>query len=158
MVTIERTSDIDMIKSIVSHNDIYPFISDDYSPLATDYEPIIDDSIYWLLIKNSGVLCGLFMIHQSNGITCELHTCVLPECRGSKTTLYTKKLFDWIFENTQFKKVITHVPSFNSAALLLAEKSGMTREGINRLSFLKTGQIYDQFLLGKTYQEWTSCH
>jgi len=94
------------------------------SPLATDYEPIIDNSIYWLLIKNSGVLCGLFMVHQSNGITCEVHTCVLPNHRGSKTTLYTKKLFDWIFENTQFK----------------------------------TGQIYDQFFLGKTYQEWTSCH
>ena len=158
MVTIERTSDIDTIKPIISHNDIYPFISDDYSPLATDYEPIIDNSIYWLLIKNSGVLCGLFMVHQSNGITCEVHTCVLPNHRGSKTTLYTKKLFDWIFENTQFKKVITHVPSFNSAALVLAEKSGMTREGINRLSFLKTGHIFDQFLLGKTYQEWTSCH
>ena len=158
MVTIERTSDIDTIKSIVSHNDIYPFISDDYSPLATDYEPIIDDSIYWLLIKNSGVLCGLFMIHQSNGITCEVHTCVLPEHRGSKTILYTKNLFDWVFSSTHFKKIITHVPSFNRAALLLAEKSGMKREGINRLSFLKTGQIYDQFLLGKTYQEWTSCH
>ena len=158
MVTIERTSDIDTIKSIVCHDDIYPFISDDYSPLATDYEPIIDDSIYWLLIKNSGVLCGLFMIHQSNGITCELHTCVLPEHRGSKTILYTKNLFDWVFSNTHYKKVITHVPSFNSAALVLAEKSGMTREGINRLSFLKTGHIFDQILLGKTYQEWTSCH
>lgn len=158
MVTIERTFDINMIKSIVCHDDIYGFISDDYSPLADEYDPFIDDSIYWLLIKNSDVLCGLFMIHQANGITCELHTCVLPEHRGSKTTLYTKNLFDWVFSNTKYKKVITHVPSFNSAALLLAEKSGMKREGINRLSFLKNGQIYDQFLLGKTYQEWSSCH
>lgn len=158
MVTIERTFDIDTIKSIVCHRDIYDFISDDYSPIVDDYSPIIDDSIYWLLIKNSGVLCGLFMIHPINGITGEVHTCVLPDYRGSKTILYTKNLFDWVFKNTQFKKIITHVPSFNRAALVLAEKSGMAKEGINRLSFLKNSQIYDQFLLGKTYQEWVSCH
>ena len=49
MVTIERTFDINMIKSIVCHDDIYGFISDDYSPLADEYDPFIDDSILGVL-------------------------------------------------------------------------------------------------------------
>jgi RimJ/RimL family protein N-acetyltransferase len=155
---IERTSDINTIKSVVCHKDIYDFISDDYSPCAADYEPFIDDSVYWLLIKDNSKLCGLFMAHQINGITCEVHTCVLPESRGNQTADYTSKLFDWIFSHTHYKKVITHVPSFNPRALLLAEKSGMSIEGVNRLSFMKNNHIYDQYSLGKTYQEWLSCH
>jgi len=143
---IIRTFDYDLIMDIMTHPDIYPYISDDGSPSQEDFSPIQSDDIYYLICE-----AGLFMYHPHNCITVEVHSCVLPEYRG-KSVAYAKASVEWMFENTKYRKVITQVPSYNKRALVYAQKAGLEIEGTNRMSFMKNGKIYDQTILGVVCQ------
>lgn len=154
---IERTTDADLVRSVVTHPEIYPFISDDHSPAVEDYAPPVADGIYWLACYSGNALAGLFMAHPWNGITYEIHTCILPAFRGVRAREATAAVLAWIFSNTNCLKLVTHVPVWNEAAFRLATASGMKPEGINRQSFMKNQIIHDQTLLGITRTEWKQC-
>lgn len=155
---IERTENRKDILSIIRHESIYPFISDDLSPLANEFEPFFDDAIHWLLIKvNDTTNAGLFMCHAMNGATTEIHTCILPMYRGSLSRQFTEAVLAWIFANTHYQKVITHVPSYHTKALRLATDSKMVVEGVHTKSYLKDGELHDLTLLGITKEGFLSC-
>lgn len=154
---IERTTDSQLIRSVITHQAIYPYISDDGSTSPEDYEPVIDDSLYWLAVLDGQQTAGLFLVHPWNCATVEIHTCVLPAWRGAKARVAAALVLTWIFTNTAFQKVVTHVPEPNRLAKKLAIDAGFSIEGINRKSFLQQGQLLNQTLLGITKEEWSSC-
>lgn len=154
---IERTADSRLIRSVVTHPSIYPYISDDYSPAASEYEPVITDGIYWLACLRGDDLCGLFMVHPWNGITYEIHTCLLPPFRGPLAREATAAVLAWLFGQTPCQKVVTQVPATHRTAYRLATDSGLKDEGLNRRSFMKHGELIDQHLLGITREEWETC-
>lgn len=154
---IERTTDRELIRSVVTHPAIYPHVSDDGSPDAGQYEPVIGDSILWLAAWAGDDLAGLFMAHPANTATVEIHTCILPAHRGTGSKAAAMAVLEWLFANTSFHKVITHVPAYNRLARRLALSVGMQDEGVNRKSFLKGGVLQDQYLLGITRQECMKC-
>lgn len=139
---IERTYNTKLITKIITHPDIYDYVADDGSPPSEDYAPMLSDSIYYLVCD-----AGMFIYAPINAITWEVHSCVLPSWRG-KSIQFAKASIDWMFDNTECLKIITHVPSYNKRALVYAERAGMVTEGVNRMSFAKNGEIYDQTLLG----------
>ena len=147
---IERTQDVALIKSVLTHPSIYPFISDDGSPSAEEFDPsglAQHPMVYFLAAVTETGVGAVWMLHAINSFTYEVHTCVLPEFRG-QTTEAAKAVAVWMFENTNCKKIITHVPSYNRLALKLAERVGMEHEGVNRKSWFKDGLVYDQYVLG----------
>lgn len=154
---IERTDNAGLISFVVTHPSIYPHISDDYSPAAEDYRPVISDGIYWLACVSGDDVAGVFMAHPWNGITYEIHTCILPPFRGPAARKATAAVLAWLFAETPCQKVVTHVPANNRAAHRLALDSGLKDEGINRRSFMKGGALLDQHILGITREEWEKC-
>ena len=149
---IEHTHDMNIVTHIMAHPSIYPYVSDDGCPDAEDYEAIDNEALYYLLVlDNDENVLGLFLIHPHNTILYEIHTCLLSSCREKDKA--AQVVLDWIFKNTPCEKLMTHVPDFNRPALLYAERAGLMREGINRLSFLKNGRLHDQILLGITRTE-----
>jgi RimJ/RimL family protein N-acetyltransferase len=136
----------------MKHPDVYPFISDDGSPTAEDYEPkdlLVLEQVYFLSPAD-GVL---FMLVPVNSVTYEVHTCILPDIRGASSIAHAKELILWMFTNTRCEKIVTTVPVFNLPALALAIRAGMKQEGVNRRSFLRRGVLYDQTMLGVCKQE-----
>lgn len=154
---IERTANPGLVRFVVTHPAIYPHISDDHSPAADEYEPVIAEGIYWLACASGDDLAGLFMAHPWNGATYEIHTCILPPFRGPAAREATAAVLAWLFTQTRCQKVVTHVPATNRAAYRLATDSGLKDEGLNRRSFLKGGELIDQHLLGITREEWETC-
>lgn len=151
---IERTYDMELVRRITVDPAVYPYVSDDGSPEPEDFEPVESDVIYYLLVlDNDENVLGLFLVHPHNTILYEIHTCLLATCRGSKADEAAQKVLAWIFENIPCHKLMTHVPEHNRSALHFAERAGLKREGINAQSFLKNGEICDQFLLGITRTE-----
>lgn len=144
---IERTFDQDLIRSIITHPKIYPFASDDSSPKADEFQPSVQDSIYYLTPVEDRIM-GCFMMVPANAITFEVHTCILPEYWGTKAAEAAKLCAAWMFHNTPCRKIITHVPAYNRLAYRFAKQAGMTEEGLIKDSFLKDGRVYDQHLLG----------
>lgn len=150
---IVETKDTELIKSIVTHDRVYDLVSDDGSPKKEDYIPIIGDGIYWLSIVDDNEIIGAYLLHMVNAITYEIHTCLLPSAYGKKARDAAKDVLNWMVENTNCEKIITHVPEFNRLALRYAKKAGLMEEGIIRKSFKKNGKVYDQVLLGITREE-----
>jgi hypothetical protein len=149
---IVRCFDSAVIKSIFTHPKIWPHISDDACDIKT-FEPVLHDSVYYLVPTINGVSCGVFMYVPQNAIMYEVHSCILPEHRGAYSVNFAKESLYWMVSNTGCKKVITHVPEKNRLALAFAKRAGMTIEGVNRKSYQKAGEIFDQFILGITEKE-----
>lgn len=126
---------------------VYEATSDDHSGLPEEFtvDPILaTDALYVLMPSPDSV----FIFNAWNTICWEVHSNVLPSERGPQAIKLTTAVREWMFNNTPCRKIVTHVPSYNRPALALAIRSGMKREGVNRLSFLKRGNLYDQIILG----------
>jgi len=151
-LTICRTVDIGKIKPIMTHPAVYPWVSDDSAPDPKDFEPVINDHVYYLLVESDSPL-AVFLYHPHNAITYEVHTCVLPGGYGECARAAAKMSLQWMINNTDARKIITYVPFNNAKARQFALRCGLSIEGINRASFLKNGVVYDQYLLGITRGE-----
>ena len=149
---IRQTTEVELIKSIVTHDAIWPHVSDDSCDKAT-YTPLMDGAM-WLEVVDCESL-GAYLVHPHNCVTYEIHTCLLPAAWGAKSKTAGKLVLDWIFANTPCQKVITQVPENNSLALRYALRCGMVKEGVNRSSFLKHGKLLDMTQLGIMKKEHT---
>lgn len=138
---IHPTDDYEFIKSVCLHPKIWPWVSDDYSNIS-EYEPDLNH-LYLEIVDGEKV--GFFAIKPINAILFEMHIAVLPVGWG-KSDIYTKKLIEWVFSNTNCQKLIAFIPESNKKTLKLAEKCGLTREGFIQDSFQKNGKLFGQHL------------
>lgn len=145
---IERTTDWELIKRIVTHEKVYPRVSDDKSVPPECWEPIRNSEMYYLLAKQGIDVLGLFAVSPENGVCFKLHTCLLPHSYGDKATIAVQEVFAWIFKHLRCERLITEVPEFNRVALKKAEKAGMKKYGFNPGSYLKDGKLQGLTLLG----------
>lgn len=88
-----------------------------------------------------------------SSIEMEVHFAVSPEAKG-QSFYYAKKGLNWIFESTGAEKISACIPFFNKQAYQFALKLGFQLEGINKMSFLKGGQLQDQWYIGLTKEDW----
>ncbi len=150
---ITRIFDKDVIRDAVTHPHNWPWSSDDYSESQT-YTPCVDEVVYWLEYSQDGKHLGVYYVHPHSRTTCEIHTCLMPEARGKLAKIAANEVLLWLFSNTEFEKVVTHVPVNNPLALAYARRAGMKDEGINRKSIRVSGELIDQFSLGVTKDEF----
>lgn len=135
--------DNDFFRSISLDPKVWPMISDDGCTKDFSYP----ESAMYLIAESDGERIGFFMLQSINSICVEVHTIFSPKAFGS-VIFYAKELIAWVFENTGFLKIITYVPSDNHKAKRLAEKAGMKVEGIIKKSYLRSGRLLDQYILG----------
>lgn len=145
---IEITNNIDFIVSCVTNPYTWDKISDDGAPDKGLYFPPIGGGIIWVRVGDYGV----FMLSKQNHVTYEVHTILLP-CAKGKAVEIGKQALGWAWDNTDAKRLITNVPSFNPLALRLAKAVGFIEYGINQKSFQKNGILYDQTILGISKEE-----
>lgn len=144
----ERTFDYELIRSIITHPQIYPAIADDFSPKAGDYKPIESDGVWYVLVRDGDEVLGLWIFIPENGVTWKVHTCLLPTAWGSRAKVAAVQMAEWVWKNTPCKRIVTDVPEYNRLALFFALKAGMTRYGLNPKSYQKDGTLMGQVLLG----------
>lgn len=138
--------DKDVIADTITNDRIYPHVSDDGSPVPELYEA--NDSMLHIGIVDGEEYLGLFAIHPHNFVLYEVHTCLLPCAWGGRSVEAAKTLIEWVFSNTECKRLITSVPSNNALARRLAIRSGMVEYGVNPASFQKNRVLFDLIMLG----------
>lgn len=143
-----------LVRSILAHPAIWPHIHED----GTDMPEALDaGGLHWLLVSDAAP-AGVFLAH-ARGVACwEVHTCLLPRVWGRAAARAAQLLLEHMFNVVGCDKVITSVPAYNRPALRFAKASGMQAEGINRASYLRSGVLEDQFMLGITRKDWTCQH
>lgn len=158
MITFERSRDYALIRRILTHPRIYPFISDDHSPPASEYQPVEHDAVWYVVARNvepdlGTDTLGLWMFCPQNGICWEVHTALLPCAWGDVGLEAARQLPAWIWANTPCRRIVTNVPSTNRLAFHFALNAGMKIYGVNVASYLKSGKFCDQICLGISPQE-----
>lgn len=152
MITFARSFDYTQIGDILRHDRIYPHISDDYSPPASEYRPVESEAVWYVIARNveeAGTdLLGLWMFCPESGITWAVHTCLLPIAWGPVGLEAARQLPAWIWEHACCRRIITSVPTTNRLALRFAIRAGMKIYGVNEASWLKNGKLVDMVCLG----------
>lgn len=156
-MTFERTRDWELVKQIVTHPKVYPYISDDFSPKPEAWEPVKEEVVIYVLVRDGEELLGLWIFVPLNGVCMDVHTCLLPNAYGHKAVEAAKEMAVWLWENTACHRLVTEVPASNPLARRFAERAGMVEFGCNPRSFLKRGKLEDQYLLGMSRPE-ELCH
>lgn len=154
-VSVAPIHDAKAVERIISDPSVYPDMSDDSSapPEAADGARLLAAGVVVGFLKGTELL-GLQFFHQHNGVTWEVHTAVLPDGRGRAAIRWATLAFQFMFNRSDCRKIVTQVPTYNRAAYALARRVGMSVEGLNRSSFLKGGVLFDQHWLGMTEEDF----
>jgi RimJ/RimL family protein N-acetyltransferase len=141
-------TDEELISSTIRHPRIWPSISDDGCPPPNEFRHQVSDAMIYLGMFSDDEFHGFFMLHRHNAICWEVHTCLLPSAWGKLSAILAGECIEWIFSETECRRLITNVPAGNILAKRLALSVGMTEFGRNPRSFLKNGEAIDQIMLG----------
>lgn len=154
MIRFERSFNYALIRDIITHPKLWPHLSDDLSGPASQYQPVQHPNIWYVMPWDHASgdeppeLLGLWMFVPQTSICWEVHTALLPIAWGPRGQTAAVLLPNWIWANTQCRRIITNVPTRNRLALHFALKAGMRIYGCNRESYLKNGVLCDQLCLG----------
>jgi RimJ/RimL family protein N-acetyltransferase len=147
IVTVARTFDMELVRGIITADEVYRHVSDDGSPSAAEYRPPENPAVIYLSVEENERIDGVFVLMPQNVATVEVHTCFRRELWGNSVPA-TLAGIQWVWGNTPFRRIVTNVPIQNRLAAKLARCSGMELFGLNRASFLKGGRLFDQLMFG----------
>lgn len=125
-ITIEVTRDKERFKNLFTQDRLWLNSIDDYTPSKEDYQPIILDSLLYLICKKGDKDIGFL----SDSYECG------------------KNIIDWIWNNTDCKKLIGRIPEYNKLALKFTQKMSFKKEGVLSKSFQKDGELHDLHVYG----------
>lgn len=144
----ERTRDMKLVRDVMTHPRIWPWITDDGTGPADQFTPPDLPSVWYVAVRDGNDFMGIWMFVPRNAICYEVHTCLLPKAWGSFAVEASRAMSRWMWENSPARRIVTAVPAYNRLALNLARNAGMTQYGTDPQSCLKGGKVWDVHLLG----------
>lgn len=145
----ERIQDPEVVKSVLLRPDIMATIAEDD---PGELEPDMERNIWLGMLVPE--LIGVYQIERINGITAQLHANVLPEFRKEYSKASGWAALEWVVENLPaIHKLVAVIPVIYPNVRDFTCSFGFKQEGVNRESYLKHGQIHDQWILGITRPE-----
>ena len=146
----ERTRDAALVRAVLTHPKIWPHVTDDDSPAAADFVPVVTEAVWYITASADGDwrLLALFPCEVRNTVWWEIHAAVLPEAWGEPATAALRGLCEWIWRETLCERITASIPRYNRLALAYARRAGMVEYGINPRSIRKHGALHDQVLVG----------
>lgn len=153
MIKVERTHDKELIKSIITREDIWSVIAEDGQEVD-DFKPECDSDC-WLVVNDDNLTVGLYNLHPENRITLEAHIHILPEYRRDYAHAAGVSFFKWFMEECpeQYHKLIVKIPALYPNVRRFVEAFGLKLEGTWTESHLKDGNLVDLWLLSITKPE-----
>jgi hypothetical protein len=153
MLRFERTFDYRLVREIITHPAIWPWVTDDFAGAAEDFKATEHPGIWYVTAWDEAELLGMWCFGPRNGVCWEVHTYLLPECGFRRGREAARGMAAWIWDHTTCRRVITNVPAFHRAARIFALAAGMTAFGVNEKSFQKDGILHAQTMLGMSAPE-----
>ncbi len=148
---VERTTSVDAVRAIVDRAEIRA------ATVEGGFASVpMHPKIYCLLAKEElfgdgavyDATVGVVAFLPLNSITWNPHVAILPEHRGCGTEALAAAV-EWMFANTECRKIFASPPEFNVAMIRVFEKCGFSIEGISPKSYRWHGQVHDRLLMGK---------
>jgi len=149
VIRFERTFDLALVASIITHPALYEFLSDDFYSSAEDFRPNDAPQIVRLLAYDEGELLGLVSTSPINAILWQVDHALLPCAWGRRAREVGKAFFAWLWENTAALKAVGFTPGGNALALRYARSLGMRECGRIARCYQKRFQLQDLVIFEK---------
>lgn len=143
----QRTTDRELIRSVICHPKIYPAIHDDDPVPVEQWEPINHPLVGYVAIREGEELLGVAICSAHSRYEWEIHNCLLPSLGWKKRLLVAKEFFEWL-TIAGCRRVLGKVVASNRYALVFNKSIGMEMFGVDRKSFMRNGQLQDQYYFG----------
>lgn len=152
-ISVRRTFDHDEIRSVFTHPDIWATIAED-SQNPDLFTPDTEKELFMAVDSPDGLI-GIYAFRVVNSAELDIHAQILPEHRKKYALASGKAILQWFYHDApaRFVKLTAQVPFKYPNVKNFCESVGMQIEGINRQSYRKGGEIYDQWYLGITRDE-----
>lgn len=131
---ITRTYDVEKVNKIVNDPSIFSMITMDGFDRLDMSVAMNDDNLFLIVNDND----GLFMFIKTEDRVYDLHTNLLPSCRGKKAILAFKEAKEYMRQHGA-KKLTTVVPIDNPAADWIARAVGFQFEKELTIGFIRNG-------------------
>jgi len=146
--------DIPRINYILSQDDIFQSSIDDNFPHDQRWRLgriLVDMGAY---ISTPNEYCVFIGLPTSNSIVYEVHVAVVKEGRGRDAVKAARKAAIQFFnDNPTIQKLIGFTPVNLRQAIAFSRMVGFKKEGILTKSFLKDGELHDQYISGLSKEE-----
>jgi RimJ/RimL family protein N-acetyltransferase len=149
-VEICQTRDAELIRTIVTHESIYPTLTHDGAPPPDRWDSTglaAAEGMHFLVPRVEAGATGLYLFHQMNAVMCEVQVGILPKYRH-RSLEASILAFNWVFTHTDYHKIIAYAPISNRPSRNLCAAVGMTVEGLLTESCQIGGKLLDQELYG----------
>jgi hypothetical protein len=151
-VIAHRTYNPNAVRQVLSRPEIFAVIAEDgQTPEDIDLDVFND---CWLSMMEGDLFVGCYKLHALNRITVKAHAQILPEYRKKYSRDTGIALHEYIYNKAPaYLKVVVEIPTIYPNVKQFATDIGFREEGINRSSYLKGGEVIDQWMLGITRTE-----
>jgi hypothetical protein len=146
-VILERTKDLELIKAFMMQPEIFRVASEDSA--SAEQEFTAHDREIWMFAIKDSVAVGIVHSHLENGTTAWFHPYIMKSHK--KDYLILIKVFLQWFDKyfpIEVQKLNAHVPTYAKQAYKATINAGFKDEGLNRLSFMKNGKLWNRHLVG----------
>ena len=134
---VKETTDINDIKTVLCHPEIYDSISDDNDPEVENFEPPVNDSYLYVGGYVKGEIIALMVYHSyMNGKEC--HVNVLPEFRKEYAEQFGEQSL--IFRGTL--PLYAEIPDLYKNVLHFAKLNNFKVIGVKDDGYIKNGIKY----------------
>lgn len=146
---VRRTKNAELIREALSDPRLWRVVAQDGEALE-DFDPA-PEVVTWLALLDEDTLRGFLLAIPRSRIVTEVHIAIKPEFWGdSKTNVALGKLAcEWVRDHTGARKLVAQIPTTDKHVLRYAQRCGFQREGVNKKSYLRGGELLDQFHLGR---------
>tara|TARA_R110000850_G_scaffold132469_3_gene253550 strand:+ start:540 stop:1004 length:465 start_codon:yes stop_codon:yes gene_type:complete len=144
---LKRTIDLAVIKSFMMQPEIYELASEDGASLDPDFTESGREA--WLLAVESNKVIGLVHSHLENGSVAWFHPYILRSHKKEYLSL-VKLFLEWFnkYFPVEIQKLNAYIPTYAKKAYEVAISAGFKDEGLDRMSYMKNGKLWDRHLVG----------
>ena len=145
-----RTTDLALVRKILTTPDVYEYMGDDYTPPREEFEPNPHPDIWYVIAACWSAVAGLFTLIPENRHCWKLHVCMLPNASTTEKWTAARGLVPWLEERTDCRRLVAEVPRTNAAAIIYGTHGiGMRYVGTHPKAFMKYGSLQDLIILGR---------
>lgn len=141
MKNIVHIVDIQLIKDVLSRDNVYKTVTYDNSPKLADYVP----QGLWFLLLEGEMIAGIANLEPMNNVMWTCHVIIFKEHRGHDSDVWGKQVVKWMRHNVGARKFLGLTPY--KAAKKYAKSIGFECIGILKGSIQKNGKLMDQYML-----------
>ena len=149
---VQRVNNARLVESVLTEPDLWDAISEDDGGAPEDY--CIDlDGMYAiaLLGGEEDELIGFVLGRHYTDTIIETHVAISPKHWGNEDNVELgREAIQLLLEASGADKLVASIPVTDKEVLRFAQRVGFQREGINKKSFRRDGELLDQYYVGLT--------